>query len=107
MPCKNTGTIPKLWAADLVVALTHYGKEGDRMILEQHDFVDLVVGGHNHRVYNEKVAGRYMVQSGANLEVLTKLSLTVKMGKSLNTNHEIIELNEVVATDETLEQVNC
>lgn len=95
----------EVMAADLVVALTHYGRDGDKMILEQHDFVDLVVGGHNHAVYSEKVEGRYMVQSGSNLRLLTKLSLTVEDGEIVDYRHEIINLDDVTETDESLEQL--
>ncbi|WP_324720306.1 bifunctional metallophosphatase/5'-nucleotidase [Salinimicrobium sp. HB62] len=91
--------------ADLVVAVTHYGREGDRMILEQHDFVDLVVGGHNHRVYSEKVNGRYMVQSGSNLEILTKLNLTVEDGEITEYSHELIYLDQVTETDDVMEDL--
>lgn len=79
--------------ADLVVALTHYGRSGDQMILQQHSFVDLVIGGHNHAVYSEQVAGRYMVQSGADLKFLTKLSLTVEKGEIKDYRYELIDLN--------------
>lgn len=82
-------------SADLVVALTHYGRNGDKMILEQHRFVDLVIGGHNHAVYSEEVAGRFMVQSGADLRYLTKLTLTVEEGEVTNYEHELIDLNLV------------
>ncbi|GAB2763104.1 hypothetical protein GCM10010465_05200 [Actinomadura fibrosa] len=88
--------------ADLVVALTHYGSAGDRMILEQEDFVDLVIGGHNHAIYSQKVAGRYMVQSGSNLNYLTKLSLEVMGGQILDYKHELIDLNAVSQQDEEL-----
>jgi 5'-nucleotidase len=93
----------EVMAADLVVALTHYGKDGDRMILQQHDFVDLVVGGHNHSVYNEQVKGRYMVQSGSDLELLTKLSLSVENGELIFYEYELIELNKLTETDAAIE----
>lgn len=85
--------------ADLVVALTHYGSYGDRRILEQHDFVDLAIGGHNHAIYNEEVNGRYMVQSGSDLKYLTKLSLKVQEGVVVQYQHEIIDLSKVTAED--------
>jgi 5'-nucleotidase len=93
----------EVMSADLVVALTHYGRGGDRMILEQHDFVDLVVGGHNHAVYNEQVKGRYMVQSGSDLELLTKLNLSVKNGEVTSYTYELIDLNNVTETDDAME----
>ncbi|WP_029034388.1 bifunctional metallophosphatase/5'-nucleotidase [Salinimicrobium terrae] len=95
----------EIMAADLVVALTHYGKNGDKMILEQHDFVDLVIGGHNHAIYSEQVAGRYMVQSGSDLKLLTKLSLTVQNGEVTRYTHELIYLDEVTETDNAMEQL--
>ena len=90
--------------ADLVVALTHYGQYGDRQILLKHDFIDLVVGGHNHAVYSEKVAGRFMVQSGSDLEYLTKLSLEVRAGEITNYEYELINLDEVNILDEALQE---
>ena len=33
---------------DLIVALTHYGGSKDEQILENYDFVDLVIGGHTN-----------------------------------------------------------
>ena len=93
----------EVMAADLVVAVTHYGKAGDKMILEQHDFVDLVVGGHNHLMYSEQVKGRYMVQSGSDLKLLTKLNLTVEDGEVTDYEYEVIFLDQVTDTDDTME----
>lgn len=91
--------------ADLVVALTHYGSRGDEMILRNHDFVDLVIGGHNHDIYNRKVAGRYMVQSGSNLKKMTKLSLEVLEGEIVNYNYELIDLEERTEEDAEMAQL--
>lgn len=102
---KKFETDEEVQAADLVVALTHYGKSGDRMILEQHNFVDLVIGGHNHSIYNEEVSGRYMVQSGADLKYLTKLSLTVEDGKVTDYVYKLIDLNTVTERDPELTQL--
>ena len=95
----------EVMTADLVVALTHYGKDGDKMILEQHDFVDLVIGGHNHAVYSERIAGRYMVQSGADLKLLTKLKLSVEDGEVTGYDYEIISLDNVTETDDSMEEL--
>lgn len=86
-------------AADLVVALTHYGSRGDEMILKNHDFVDLVIGGHNHDIYNKKVAGRHMVQSGSDLEYMTKLSLEVLEGEIVEYDYELIKLDDRTEED--------
>lgn len=91
--------------ADLVVALTHYGSYGDRRILEQHDFVDLVIGGHNHALYSEAVGGKYMVQSGADLKYLTKLELTVENGEITEYRREVIGLEKPLEEDEEMKQL--
>ncbi|MDX1760671.1 MAG: metallophosphoesterase [Christiangramia sp.] len=88
--------------ADLVVALTHYGSWGDEKILQNNDFVDLVIGGHNHAIYNREVNGRHMVQSGSNLEYLTKLSLEVMAGEVVGYNYELISLENETEEDAEL-----
>ncbi|WP_029036275.1 bifunctional metallophosphatase/5'-nucleotidase [Salinimicrobium xinjiangense] len=91
--------------AHLVVALTHYGKQGDQAILQQHDFVDLVIGGHNHAVYSEEVAGRVMVQSGADLKYLTKLSLTVEKGEITSYTRQLIDLDAAPQRDAEVQKL--
>lgn len=91
--------------ADLVVALTHYGSRGDEMILKNHAFVDLVIGGHNHDIYNRKVAGRYMVQSGSNLKYMTKLSLDVLDGEIVDYEYELIELENRTEEDAAIAEL--
>lgn len=95
----------EVMSADLIIALTHYGESGDRMILQQHDFVDLVIGGHNHTQYSKEVAGRYMVQSGADLEYLTKLTLTIEEGTITEYDHHVISLDAVTQRDAEMQQL--
>ena len=85
--------------ADLVVALTHYGKEADRKLIDQsfngsESFVDLVVGGHSHQLYNEVYRAVPMIQSGAHMQYLTKLVLQVADGKIVNKAYTLIDLSE-------------
>ncbi|MGB7842350.1 MAG: 5'-nucleotidase C-terminal domain-containing protein [Salinimicrobium sp.] len=96
---RNSETVKN---ADLVVALTHYGKYGDRKILEQHDFVDLVIGGHNHAIYDETVNGKHMIQSGSNLENMTRLRLSVQNGTIVDYDYKLIDLDESTLEDEEL-----
>ncbi|MCP9199399.1 bifunctional metallophosphatase/5'-nucleotidase [Gramella sp. GC03-9] len=91
--------------ADLVIALTHYGSHGDEMILQNHDFVDLVIGGHNHDIYNRKVNGRYMVQSGSNLRYMTKLSLEVLEGEIVEYEYELVNLDEKTEEDAEIMEI--
>lgn len=96
---RNSETVK---SADLVVALTHYGSYGDRWILEQHDFIDLVIGGHNHLVYDQMVNGRHMIQSGSNLEVMTRLELSVIDGDIVDYRYKLIDLDRSTLEDEEL-----
>lgn len=88
--------------ADLVVALTHYGAWGDEKILENHEYVDLVIGGHDHDIYNREVNGRHMVQGGSDLEYMTKLSLEVLNGEIVNYDYELIKLEDKTEEDAEL-----
>ena len=39
---------------DLVIALTHLGKSGDEKLLENFNYIDLVIGGHSNHIYGKK-----------------------------------------------------
>ncbi|MUP45221.1 bifunctional metallophosphatase/5'-nucleotidase [Gramella sp. BOM4] len=99
------GNDEEVQIADLVIALTHYGSYGDEMILENHDFVDLVIGGHNHDIYDREVKGRHMIQSGSNLKYMTKLSLDVLNGEIVDYKYELIELEDRTAEDSEIKEI--
>lgn len=95
----NLSENPDIIGADLVVALTHYGKEEDRRLIDKafngsESFVDLVVGGHNHMLYNEKYRGIAMIQTGAHMQYMAKLTLSVLSGKVKSYQYELIDLSE-------------
>jgi 5'-nucleotidase len=90
---------------DLVVALTHYGSYKDEEILENYDFVDLVIGGHNNKEYGVKHANGYKVMSGVNLEKISKTTLTVTNKQITNFEFELINLsNPNLSVDSTLSE---
>jgi 5'-nucleotidase len=89
----------QILGSDLVVALTHYGKDADRRLIDQsfsgsESFVDLVVGGHSHQLYNEVYRDVPMIQSGAHMQYLTKLVLQVAAGKIVSKAYTLIDLSE-------------
>ena len=93
--------------ADLVVALTHYGKDADKRLIDQsftgsESFVDLVVGGHSHQLYNEVYREVPMIQSGAHMQYLTKLVLQVAAGKIVSKSYTLIDLSEAHPEDPTV-----
>ena len=88
---------------DLIVALTHYGGYKDEEILENHDFVDLVIGGHTNQEYGVAHANGYKVMSGGNLEKISKTTLTVANKQITNFEFELINLsNSDLALDNAL-----
>lgn len=91
--------VPEIAQADLVIAVTHYGKEQDRLLIDKafvgnESFIDLVVGGHNHMLYNEKHRGIPMIQTGAHMQHMAKLVLSVSEGKVIDYTYELIDLSE-------------
>ena len=90
---------------DLIVALTHYGGAKDEDILERNNFVDLVIGGHTNQEYGVPHANGYKVMSGANLDKISKTTLTITNKEITDFEFEIINLNDAnLAVDETLSQ---
>ena len=78
---------------DLVIALTHLGKSGDEKILENFNYIDLVIGGHSNHIYGKRYENGYMIMSGKNLEMISKTSLSVYKGKVIDFQFEKIDLS--------------
>ena len=78
---------------DLVVALTHLGKSGDEKILENYNYIDLVIGGHSNHIYGKRYENGYMIMSGKNLEMISKTTLSVYKGKIIDFKFEKIDLS--------------
>lgn len=92
---KNTDNV------DLIVALTHYGGSKDNQILNNHNFVDLVIGGHTNQEYGTSYANGYKVMSGGNLDKISRTTLTVENKKITNFEFELIDLNDSNLTEDT------
>ena len=78
---------------DLVVALTHLGKNGDEKILEKFNYIDLVIGGHSNHIYGKRYENGYMIMSGKNLEMISKTTISVSQGKIIDFQFEKIDLS--------------
>jgi 2',3'-cyclic-nucleotide 2'-phosphodiesterase (5'-nucleotidase family) len=70
--------------ADLVVVLSHLGGAGDRQVARLVQGVDLVVGGHNHHLYEQPVVenGVPILQAGDRGTHLGRLDLRVRDGRA-------------------------
>ena len=87
--------------ADLFVALTHYGHNKDKQILENYPFVDLVIGGHTDREYGYFHENGYMIMSGSYLNKVSKTTLTVTNKVITDFKFELIDLSDTLLPMDT------
>lgn len=84
---------------DLVVALTHMRVPNDnRLADEAGGAVDLVLGGHDHFVYQKQSekTGMHVIKSGCDFKNLSEIEITVSRGSGAAQRSRITELKCVV-----------
>jgi len=94
--------VPELAArSDLVVVLSHLGIAGDRQIAREVAQVDLVVGGHNHHLYQAPVVenGVPILQAGDRSRFLGRLDLTVANGHAEIERYRLIPVDASAPED--------
>lgn len=88
--------------ADLLVLVSHCGLSADKYLATNNPFVDMIVGGHSHSLGAEIVNNIPIVQSGSNLNYLTKVSLTIGDGSIHSFKSEIINLSTYQQQDASI-----
>lgn len=70
--------------ADVVVFLSHLGYPADRLMAEQTEGIDVILGGHTHTVLSEQVwvKGTLIQQTGALGKALGRVDLVVRRGSA-------------------------
>lgn len=94
--------VPGLEAdADLVVVLSHLGIVEDRVLAREVPGVDLIVGGHNHNVYEAPVLenGVPILQAGDRGRYLGRLDLDVTDGRAEVVGYRLIPIDAGVPED--------
>jgi 2',3'-cyclic-nucleotide 2'-phosphodiesterase (5'-nucleotidase family) len=94
--------VPGLEAqADLVVVLSHLGIAEDRAVAREVPGVDLIVGGHNHNLYEEPQLenGVPIVQAGDWGRWLGRMDLEVDEGLARVTDYRLIPIDASVPED--------
>jgi 5'-nucleotidase/UDP-sugar diphosphatase len=91
--------------SDVYIALTHLGFNTDSQIAEQYPYFDLIIGGHSHQKINTTVNNIPIFQSGANLNGLGKIELTIKDKTVQEINYELIDLNAYSKYDADLKTI--
>ncbi len=91
--------------SDLIVVLSHQGIEGDRVIAQQVEGIDIIIGGHSHTRLNrgEWVGKVLIAHAGSNMRYLGMIDLTVEDDRAVDVECEIIPL--WVAEAESSERV--
>ncbi|SDR86856.1 5'-nucleotidase/hypothetical protein [Polaribacter sp. KT25b] len=91
--------------SDVYIALTHLGFNTDSQIAEQYPYFDLIIGGHSHQEINTTINNIPIFQSGANLNNLGKIELTIKDKTVQEINYELIDLNAYSKYDADLKAI--
>jgi len=97
----------RLEGADIIVALTHIGKELDEIVAREVAGIDIIVGGHSHDTFFEYVKGpggwkTIVVQAGVNAKEPGILSFDVVGGRVKSPSWETVLLDETEASDEEI-----
>jgi 5'-nucleotidase/UDP-sugar diphosphatase len=89
---------------DLVVSLTHVGKDLDEATAREVAGIDIIVGGHSHDTFCETVEGpggwkTIVVQAGVNAKEAGILTFDVAGGRVVKSSWETPLLDETVGSD--------
>jgi 2',3'-cyclic-nucleotide 2'-phosphodiesterase (5'-nucleotidase family) len=90
--------------ASIIVALTHIGKEMDEVVARDVAGIDIIVGGHSHDTFYEKVEGpggweTIVVQAGVNAKEIGILSFDVSGGRVVSSGWKTVLMDETVGSD--------
>ncbi|MBN1572261.1 MAG: 5'-nucleotidase C-terminal domain-containing protein [Deltaproteobacteria bacterium] len=93
--------------ASIVIALTHVGKEMDEKVARDVAGIDIIVGGHSHDTFYEKVKGprgweTIVVQAGVNAKEIGILSFDVAGGRVVSSGWKTVLLDETVGSIEEI-----
>lgn len=79
---------------DLIVVLSHQGIGGDRIIAQEVDGIDIIVGGHSHtRLERGEWVGDVLIaQAGGRMRYLGKIDLTVEDDRAVDVRCALIPL---------------
>jgi 2',3'-cyclic-nucleotide 2'-phosphodiesterase (5'-nucleotidase family) len=96
------GWVPWLRArADLVVVLSHLGLAADQQLARDVDGIDLIIGGHTHRLLSkpEVERGVPIVQAGERGQYLGRLDLLVSDGAVQIQDYRLLAVDDSVPED--------
>jgi len=97
----------RIEGVDIIVALTHTGKDLDRLVANEVAGIDIIVGGHTHDTMYEIAKGprgweTIIVQAGFNAKVAGILSFDVAGGRVVTSEWETVLLDGSMGSDEEI-----
>jgi 2',3'-cyclic-nucleotide 2'-phosphodiesterase (5'-nucleotidase family) len=92
---------------DVIIALTHQYADEDIKLAESVSGIDLIIGGHDHLVWNETVTSpdgkkTLIVHAGKYGEELDRVALTLENSTVTNSSLERYEITEDMPDDESI-----
>lgn len=90
--------------ADIIIALTHQDREDDIELAQSVPGIDLIIGGHDHLVWNETVTSHdgiktLIVHSGKYGEEMDTVDITLENGVVTGTTLQRYEITEALPDD--------
>ena len=96
--------------ADLIVVVSHEGLEYDKILAEDFNDIDLIIGAHSHSITNEaeKINNTYIVQAFSHGMALgiTRLKIEAKKLKDAQTEIRWLWTNEVLPDKEITREID-
>ena len=84
---------------DLIIALTHIGEDDDRILAQNVEGIDIIVGGHSHTYVYETVNNTIIINDGAGAQYLGVLRFTYEDGQIKSPDWELVLLESSVGTN--------
>eukprot|EP00808_Paulinella_micropora_P031989 g39502.t1 len=90
---------------NMVVALTHQYVNEDRLVAKTAKNLDLILGGHEHDVYNEVVNGVPLLKVGADTENVGIVHVDIKADNSFTITIEVVPIKDYPREDEAVKKL--
>lgn len=85
--------------AEFVVALTHMRGPNDRRLAEQATGIDLILGGHDHDYFSQKINGVQVIKSGTDFREFSCITVSFNTDNSFTLDVQRIEITSDIPED--------
>lgn len=97
----------KLKDKDVLIAVTHLGKETDVELARRMPQLDVIIGGHSHDRLDSGIVsnGVLITQAGKDLKYIGKTFIRLEKGRVVYRNEEMIPLNSLTRSDPKVQEL--